>query len=76
MYSLAACASGDIGRTVILQYRKKPPNIGIYMIKLRKKLHILPKNIGKSLHMDRGSGVRRIEREDLLIIMLTLTKLT
>ena len=31
--ALAACASGDIGRTVIWQYRKKPPNIGIYTIK-------------------------------------------
>ena len=31
--ALAACASGDIGRTVIWQYRKKPPNIGKYTIK-------------------------------------------
>ena len=28
------------------------------------------------MHMDRGSGVRRVKREDSLIIMLTSTKLT
>ena len=30
----------------------------------------------KSLYVDRGLGARRVKREDLLIIMLTPTKLT
>ena len=30
--------------------------------RIEKKLHILPKNIGKSIHMDRGSGVRKVKR--------------